>query len=152
MSIQPVRRRRSRGQALVEFALVIPVFFMLLFGLIDLGHFVYVSNALNQAAREAARVGSVAGFTQDCSGVPSRAQCIQQVAVGRMAGTPTPTVTSGCSRIIGTGPITVGADQCRAGDRLTVRLTTPYSMYTPVIAQLVGTTMLTGQAIVTVNN
>lgn len=147
-----IRRRTSRGQALVEFALVIPVFFMLMFGLIDLGHFVYVSNALNQAAREAARVGSVVGYTEDCSGVTSRAQCIQQVAIGRMAGAPAPTVASGCSRIDGTGTVTVGADSCRAGDQLTVRLTTPYSMYTPVIAQIVGPVTLSGQAIVSVNN
>lgn len=54
--------RRARGQSLVEFALVLPVFFILLFGLIDMGRFVYMNSTLSQAAREAARVASVEAF------------------------------------------------------------------------------------------
>jgi Flp pilus assembly protein TadG len=53
------RRRGPSGQALVEFALVIPIFFFLLFGLIDMGRFVYLNSTLSQAAREAARVAAV---------------------------------------------------------------------------------------------
>ena len=52
------RRSDGSGQALVEFALVIPIFLLLLFGLIDGGRYVYMSNVLSQAAREAARVGA----------------------------------------------------------------------------------------------
>ena len=48
------------GQALVEFALVLPIFLLLLFGLIDVGRLVYTWNALNQAAREGARYGRTA--------------------------------------------------------------------------------------------
>jgi len=51
-------RRRPTGQALVEFALVFPVFVLMLMGLIDLGRFVYTDSALSQAAREGARVGA----------------------------------------------------------------------------------------------
>ena len=46
---------RPFGQALVEFALVLPVFLLIVFGIIDVGRYVYVTNAFNQAAREAAR-------------------------------------------------------------------------------------------------
>ncbi len=49
----------SHGQALVEFALVIPIFLFMLFGAIDVGRFVYLSSTLSQAAREGARLGSV---------------------------------------------------------------------------------------------
>lgn len=54
------RRPRSgrRGQGLVEFALVLPVFLLILFGLIDVGRFVYLNSVLSQAAREGARVGA----------------------------------------------------------------------------------------------
>lgn len=58
-TIRPVRRERRRGQGLVEFALVIPVFILVLFGLIDLGRYVYMNSTLSQAAREGARVASV---------------------------------------------------------------------------------------------
>jgi Flp pilus assembly protein TadG len=50
--------RSSTGQALVEFALVLPVFLMLLFGLIDGGRYVFMNNVLSQAAREGARVAA----------------------------------------------------------------------------------------------
>ena len=52
-------RQATRGQALVEFALVFPVFMLLLFGLIDIGRFVYTDSALSQAAREGARLAAV---------------------------------------------------------------------------------------------
>ena len=51
-------RPHERGQALVEFALVLPVFLLLLFGLIDGGRYVYMNSVLSQAAREGARVGA----------------------------------------------------------------------------------------------
>jgi hypothetical protein len=53
------RQRRARGQGLVEFALVLPVFLLILFGVIDGGRFVYMSSTLSQAAREGARLGAV---------------------------------------------------------------------------------------------
>ena len=55
-----IRRRGSaRGQSLVEFALVLPVFLFMLFGLVDVSRFVYLNSTLSQAAREGARLGSV---------------------------------------------------------------------------------------------
>ena len=51
--------RHFRGQALVEFALILPIFLFMLFGLVDMGRFVYLNSTLSQAAREAARVESV---------------------------------------------------------------------------------------------
>jgi len=50
--------RSSKGQALVEFALVLPVFLMMLFGIIDGGRYVFQNNVLSQAAREGARVAA----------------------------------------------------------------------------------------------
>jgi Flp pilus assembly protein TadG len=57
----PMRSARlsTSGQALVEFALVVPIFFVMLFGLIDGGRYVYMSSVLSQAAREGARLAAV---------------------------------------------------------------------------------------------
>jgi Flp pilus assembly protein TadG len=52
-------RRGGRGQALVEFALVIPLFLLLLVGLFDLGRAVFAYNTLTNAAREGARMAIV---------------------------------------------------------------------------------------------
>jgi hypothetical protein len=55
------RRDGSRGQSLVEFALILPIFVMLLVASFDLGHVVWANNALATAAREAARFAVVHG-------------------------------------------------------------------------------------------
>ena len=49
----------SRGQAILEFALVLPVFLLVLFGLIDGARLVYANATLSQGAREGSRVGAV---------------------------------------------------------------------------------------------
>lgn len=53
--------RRPRAQALVEFALVAPIFFLLLFAIIDFGRYVYYVQILNNAAREGTRYAIVHG-------------------------------------------------------------------------------------------
>ena len=47
--------RREHGQALVEFALVLPILLLLLCGIIDFGWLYYNQITLNNAAREGAR-------------------------------------------------------------------------------------------------
>ena len=48
-------RRNEKGQALVEFALVMPILLLLLCGIIDFGWIYYNQITLNNAAREGAR-------------------------------------------------------------------------------------------------
>ena len=55
--------RRTRGQALVEFALVLPVFTLMLMGLLDFGRVVYAQHTINHDAREAARLCAVSADT-----------------------------------------------------------------------------------------
>ena len=54
-------RETTRGQALVEFALVVPILMLLLTGFFDLGRLVMAHDALSHAAREAARYAIVHG-------------------------------------------------------------------------------------------
>ena len=53
------KNRRERGAAAVEFAVVLPVFLMLVMGAIDFGYYFFVSEIVTNAAREGARAGSV---------------------------------------------------------------------------------------------
>jgi Flp pilus assembly protein TadG len=55
----PNLRRGAKGQALVEFSLILVPFFLLILGIIDVGRGIYVYNGAAQAAREIARVTSV---------------------------------------------------------------------------------------------
>jgi hypothetical protein len=49
----------GRGQGLVEFALVLPVFLLILLGLFDGARYVYMNSVVSQAAREGARLATV---------------------------------------------------------------------------------------------
>ena len=49
---------RHRGQSLVEFAIILPSFLLILVGLIDFGYLFYSHMTLEYATREGARVGS----------------------------------------------------------------------------------------------
>jgi Flp pilus assembly protein TadG len=51
--------RRGRGQGLVEFALVIPILLLVIFGIIDFGRAVYAYSTIGNAARTAGRVAIV---------------------------------------------------------------------------------------------
>ena len=53
------RRSAARGQGLVEFALVLPIFVLILVGIFDLGRAVFAYNTLTNAAREGARMAIV---------------------------------------------------------------------------------------------
>lgn len=53
------KRTINRGQDLVEFAITLPIFMILVFGIIDLGRAAYYYSTLQNASREAARYAIV---------------------------------------------------------------------------------------------
>lgn len=56
------RSRRDRGQALVEFSLVLPVFVLLMLAVFDFGRGIYTYNGVSEAAREIARTTIIAPY------------------------------------------------------------------------------------------
>ena len=68
-----MKRERTRGQALVEFTVVVPVFMLLLTGMMEFGFAFSDRLTLGNADREGARVGSslVTGSTTACVGDPN---------------------------------------------------------------------------------
>ena len=65
--------RSQRSQALVEFAMVSPIFLLVLFTAIDISRLLYTYTAVSSAARDGARTASLAGaIYSDC-------QIIQEV-------------------------------------------------------------------------
>lgn len=120
-------QEKSRGQALVEFALIVPIFLLLFFGLIDVGRAVYVNNSLAEAAREGARWGSV----QSRSSSPAGRDSIEAEALSRLVSVPGATATATC---IYSGP----PISCRVEDRVSVTVETDLEMITPIIAQLMS--------------
>ena len=122
-----VRVTRSRGQSLVEFALVLPVFMVLLMALLDFGRVVFAQNTVAQAAREAARFAAV-------SPAQSKADQIRATAIRTGVGLG---LTS--ANISGAGCASCfypdGTDQ---GDRAVVTVSVQVDIITPLISQLMG--------------
>jgi Flp pilus assembly protein TadG len=113
---------RDRGSVAVEFALLLPVLLLLIFGIIDFGRAINDQITLTQAAREGARLASLGYST---SAVTTRAQS----AAYPLSPVPTVTVTSACPTGAGTGVDAV------------VKLTYTFSFVTPVgaFAAMFGT-------------
>lgn len=76
------QRQHEHGQAVVEFALVLPLFLLLFFGIVEFGRVWMTVNVLTSAAREGARVASVSGsnFT------PARTAAQNVLSSGNVAG------------------------------------------------------------------
>ena len=72
-----LRRRSQRGQELVEYALALPIFLLLLMSILDLGRAVYFYSALHNSVREGARYGII--FPDDSAGIEA---VVRQKAVG----------------------------------------------------------------------
>src|SRR5579872_7177526 len=67
------RRRGQRSQALVEFAMVSPIFLLIVFTAVDISRLLYAYTAISSAARDGARTASLSGsIFSDC-------QIIQEV-------------------------------------------------------------------------
>lgn len=58
--------RARRGQALVEFALVFPLFFLVLMSIVVFGMYVFYNQQLENAAREAARYAATHSASAQC--------------------------------------------------------------------------------------
>jgi len=56
-------RKKRRGAAAVEFAIVLPVFVLLVFGMIEYGRMVMVQQVITNASREGARQAVLDGAT-----------------------------------------------------------------------------------------
>ena len=155
------RERTSRGQALVEFALVLPLLILLLVGIFDFGRAIYAFNTVNNAAREAVRLAIV---DQNCNVVgqeaSDRASSIDVDWVYSGALGPAARCLSAASDVhiefleadySGGGTFSDSCDPGQTvpnGPRLgcVARVTVEYqySAATPIIGNLIGSLTLTG--------
>ena len=129
------RRQRGRGQALVEFALALPVFLMLLMAVFDLGRAIYMYNGVAEAARELARVTSVYPGTPGALGSTPQTAAVLATQKALIPALGDPTFT--CVDIDGSS-IT---ETCVAGMQVKVVIVAPYTPVTPGLS-LVGTLAL----------
>ncbi len=78
MKPRPVRGRSERGAALAEFALVLPLLALIVFGTIDLGRVFRLNTRLANAAREGAGTGQFDPYRVD-TGCRGHANVVDRV-------------------------------------------------------------------------
>jgi len=114
--------RRERGSAVVEFALVLPILVMLVFGIVEFGRGYNAKITVTHAAREGARV---LALTAD----PVAAEL----------------AVVGAATSLDAGDITVTSSACAPGSPATVTVQYPFTYDIPLLAS--GTSTLTGTGV-----
>jgi Flp pilus assembly protein TadG len=100
-------RWEERGQSLVEFAMVVPIFLLLVFAIIDFGRLLMNQVTLTNATREGARIAAVGASSGE---VTTRVQ----------------SAASGMNPSVNYTPATI------AGENLTVNATATVNFITPM--------------------
>lgn len=140
---------------MAEFALVFPIFALLLFGIIDIGRYVFTANAINNGAREAVRLSSVINRPAECASL-SREQCAIALARSHTWGVPPNSlvVTVTCERYIANAatPTYPPVASCVSDDILRVQASTNFTLVTPLISQFLGSLTIAGESRVAVNS
>lgn len=151
-------RLGERGATLMEFAMALPLMFILMLSIMDFGMFFFVKHTLQFATREGARLALVGGTLTDASGNPlSREASILQRIRERAD------VAMNPSRVIisiypladdysapadSSSRIDAGAP----GSTMRVRVSYDYTFVTPALHELMPDGILTARAQATYRN
>jgi Flp pilus assembly protein TadG len=136
----------SRGQTLVEFALILPVFIVILVGIFDGGRLVFAYNGVNNAAREGGREATVNQTEADIQARAAQHAVALDIAPGDVSvdfrdpttpGTPFSCVDEDGAYAVGTEYI--------YGCLAVVQVTYVYTAATPIISALIGPISVTGE-------
>jgi Flp pilus assembly protein TadG len=138
------RRRRGRGQALVEFALVFPVFMLVLAGILDFGFMLYSRIQVINAARDGARAAIVLQTRTAPSIHSAVLGQVQGSASGSGLNTGSLTVTELCGPAGSSTNATCDSTNTKSGDSVAVSVTYPYHGFFP---QLFGSTITLGASV-----
>jgi Flp pilus assembly protein TadG len=114
--------KSEKGQSLVEFALVLPILIMLLFGIVDFGRAFHAYLTIDQAGREAARAASIGKDSATVRGIAKN----QGTSIG-----------------LTEGEVNVSTDSRTPGTDITITITYTYNLITPLLGPLIKTIPLT---------
>lgn len=105
--------RNKKGQAMVEFALIIPIFLLLLLGMVDLSRVISANFVLDNAARSAARIGAVSD---------------DDVKIQSAIDSSTAALDNG----------SISSSITRNGEELTIEIDYSVEILTPIVSNILG--------------
>ncbi|MCM3666350.1 pilus assembly protein [Mesobacillus subterraneus] len=115
-------RRDERGQSLVETALILPVFLLLLVGILDFGRIMYSYAHLHMAAQETVRMGGLGKNDTEITSFAKDYVQLQEVDQLKINISP-------------------GDSSRDAGDYVTVKLEYPFQFFTPFVSSLFSSSL-----------
>jgi Flp pilus assembly protein TadG len=123
--LRRARGRSERGATLVEAAFALPIFLVLIFGMIEFGYSEFLDSQSSSAARDGARVGIL---------TPDDEPAIEAAVRARLVGLDPDDITVTCLEGFSDSPRVVidCADAEANTDRIEVQVTTSRSPLTPV--------------------
>jgi len=110
--------KNEKGQALVEFALIIPLVFLLIFAMLETGRFVHAAYEVEHASRESVRLGALGGNDAE----------IEAHAIASASGIDSSQITVAISP----------AGSRASGDQITVTVTYQFTPITPFVGAIYG--------------
>lgn len=117
-----IQFKSHRGQALLEFALVLPILALVILGIFDLGWAIYANNTVSSAAREGARRAIIKTNTDNDAAIKQHVKdSAQGLGLTNAQITIAPVFSSR-----------------NFGDPITVTVTYTYTPLTPVIGNIVA--------------
>ena len=133
------RKKKTTAQAMVEFALALPVLLLVVYGLIEAGRLMFIYASVVTAARQAVRYGSATGdngsgkpYYQDCSGIIASANNVAFI-----------NPLSNIQITYDTGPGTTSLGSCQSqaltpsniknGYRIRVQVSSQYAPIVPLV-------------------
>lgn len=129
------RRARSRGQAIVEFALLAPVMLILLAVGVDAGRMFFTWIEVVNAAREGAAYA--AGNPTDNTGIATRVN--QEANVQVQSGEGSIVITTTCRNTAGTAiACSTASGGNGTGNRVTVQVARTFGFLTPMVGSIFG--------------
>lgn len=112
-----MRRPNRAGAAAVEFAIIAPLFLLLLAGIIEFGQAFHIQHGLSNAARRGARAAITEGATTAAVTQKIKMQCQNVLGVSQSDAN----VQIAVNNNIGTD-----VSQAKTGDEITVSVSVPY--------------------------
>ena len=154
--------RRQRGQTMVEFALVSPLLFLLVFGVIDFGRAIADYVALSHATFEGARAAALSPAAPSGSQLGPENNTQDQAAsnavigvVQSQGGVLDPVSESQVNITFAWCPTSVAPENVTYPDSIecrTVAVTKVFTPFTPLLSNLTGTLNMSKTAMAVVQN
>lgn len=126
--------KNNKGQAIVEFALIAPIFFIFILGMLQIGLLMNYENGVLSAAREGARWGAITG---NIDGDASRADDIEAEVVDKVKKY-IQMLTWNEESVVITVNFPKGSSNPKGGDPLEVTVSYPVDPFFPIPVGLLG--------------